>query len=50
MVFAGHSTAGDVDYHSIAGTVDVAGSGCAKGTDHDSCVYLGMNGCDTVSR
>jgi len=36
MVSAGHSTAGDIDCHSAANTVDVAGSGCAEGTDHDS--------------
>ena len=33
---AGHSTAGDVDSHSAAGMVVIAGSGCAEGTDHDS--------------
>ena len=36
MVSAGHSTAGDVDSHSAAGMVVIAGSGCAEGTDHDS--------------
>ena len=36
MVSADHSTARDVDYHSAAGTVDVASSGCAEDTDHDS--------------
>ena len=36
MVFADHSAAGYVDCHSAAGMVDIAGSGCAEGTDHDS--------------
>ena len=36
VVSASHSTAGDVDCHSAAGMVDVAGSGCAEGTGHDS--------------
>ena len=36
MVSADHSAAGGVDCHSAVGMVDVAGSGCAKGTDHDS--------------
>ena len=36
MVFAGLSTAGDIDCHSAAGTVDAAGSDCADGTDHNS--------------
>ena len=35
MVSAGQSAAGDVDCHSAASTMDVAGSGCAEGTDHD---------------
>ena len=35
MVSTGHSAAGDIDCHSAAGMVDVAGSGCAEGTDHD---------------
>ena len=30
VVSAGHSAAGDVDCHSVAG------SSCAEGTDHDS--------------
>ena len=34
MVSAGHSTAGDVDCHSAAGTVDIAGS------DYDSIDYV----------
>ena len=36
MESASHSTTGDVDCHSTAGTVDVASLGCANGTDHDS--------------
>ena len=28
MVSTGHSTARDVDCHSVAGTVDATGSGC----------------------
>ena len=36
VVFVGHSTARDVDFHSAADTVGFADSGCAKGTDHDS--------------
>ena len=36
VVFADHPVAEDVDCHSAAGMVDVAGLGCAKGTDHDS--------------
>ena len=32
----GHSAAGGIDCHSAADTVDVADSGCAEGTDHDS--------------
>ena len=36
MVSAGHSAIGDVDFHSTADMVDIAGSGCAEGTDHDS--------------
>ena len=36
LVSAGHSTAGDVDCHSVAGTVNAAGLGCAEGTDHNS--------------
>ena len=36
VVFVGHSTARDVDFHSAADTVDAAGLGCAEGTDHDS--------------
>ena len=36
VVSAGHSAAGDVDWHSVAGAMDAAGSGCAEGTDHDS--------------
>ena len=36
MVSAGHSAAGDVDCHSAAGMLDVVGSGCAEGTDHNS--------------
>ena len=31
-----HSAEGDVDCHSIAGTIDTAGLGCVEGTDHDS--------------
>ena len=34
-VSAGHSVVGDVDFHSAADTVDVAGSGYAEDTDHD---------------
>ena len=33
---ADHSAAGDVDCHSTADTVGVAGLGCAEDTDHDS--------------
>ena len=40
MVSAGHSAAGDIDCHSAAGMVDVAGSGCAEGTDHDSTDWM----------
>ena len=36
MVSADHSIAGDIDCHSTADTVDVAGLGCAEGTDHES--------------
>ena len=36
MVSTDHSAAEDVDCHSAAGMVDVAGSGCAEGTGHDS--------------
>ena len=36
MVSASHSAAGGVDCHSAVDTVDVVGSGCAEGTDHDS--------------
>ena len=36
MVSAGHSAAGDVDCHSTADTVGVAGLGCAEDTDHES--------------
>ena len=36
MVSADHSTAEDVDCHSATGMVDVAGSDCTEGTDHDS--------------
>ena len=36
IVSAGHSTAGDVDCHSAAGTVDAARIDCAESTDHDS--------------
>ena len=36
VVSAGHSAIGDVDFHSTADMVDIAGSGCAEGTDHDS--------------
>ena len=36
VVFAGHSAAGDVDFHSATDTVDAAGLGCTKDTDHDS--------------
>ena len=36
MVSAGRSAARDVDCHSAAGMVDVAGSGCVGGTDHNS--------------
>ena len=36
VVSAGHSAAGDVDFHSAADTVDAVGSGCTEGTNHDS--------------
>ena len=36
MVSADHSTAGDVDFNSVADTVDAVGLGCAEDTDHDS--------------
>ena len=36
VVSAGHSAARDVDFHSAADMVDVAGSGCAEDIDHDS--------------
>ena len=36
LVSAGHSTAGDIDCHPAAGTVNAAGLGCTEGTDHNS--------------
>ena len=36
VVSAVHSAAEDVDCHSATGMVDVAGSDCTEGTDHDS--------------
>ena len=36
MVSTGHSAAGDVDFHSVADTVDAAGSSCVEDTNHDS--------------
>ena len=36
VVSTSHSAAGDIGCHSAADTVGVAGSGCAKGSDHDS--------------
>ena len=36
MVSTGHSVAGDVDFNSVADTVDAVGLGCTEDTDHDS--------------
>ena len=45
VVSAGHSAAGDIDFHSAADTMDAASSGCAEDTNHDStdCVVPGTS-------